>query len=482
MALLIGNGKYHLGPLANPANDARAIAESLLGMKFNVKVLLDATLREMTDGIKGYIDRVSRENAIGLFYYAGHGAQLAWRNFLIPVDATIGHLEDIPQQAYELNLLLGGLAKAVNPMNIIILDACRDNPFGNRVLPEQKGLSQFDAPPGSLLAYATSPGNTASDGSGANGLFTEHLLREMRNPQAKIEDVFKRVRLNVRLQSNGQQIPWESTSLEDDFYFVPQGEKPRDSRDEAGAKLQEERALWDGAAGSPDPKLTEAYLSRYPNGIYSELAQARLDKLLAAQGEKKLEVVSSTANPFSKGSAKGVGSYSIGDRFSYAEKDPISGVVQKTFTEVVTSADEFSTSFDGGKRILDLLGNEIKSPITRFLTPAQFYPAEYVVGQKWITKFQWLKGDGIPSFMELGFRVVERRNVAVSAGTFNAFVVEGSGQVVGGGAWRVSYLIDPDKCSRPIVMEMIGKGRIGGRYDPLSHKMELLEFRQMRPG
>ena len=111
-------------------------------------------------------------------------------------------------------------------MNIIILDACRDNPFGKKLPTEQKGLSQFDAPPNSLLCYATAPGNVASDGGGTNGLFTENLLREMRNPEAKIEDVFKRVRLKVRLASKGQQIPWESTSLEEDFYFNAAGINP----------------------------------------------------------------------------------------------------------------------------------------------------------------------------------------------------------------------------------------------------------------
>ena len=124
----------------------------------------------------------------------------------------------------DLNVLLQGLTRANNPMNVVILDACRDSPFGRRVPVEQKGLSQFDAPPGSLLAYATSPGNVASDGEGANGLYTENLLRELKVPEAKIEDVFKRVRLNVRRRSNGQQIPWESTSLEEDFYNMKECE------------------------------------------------------------------------------------------------------------------------------------------------------------------------------------------------------------------------------------------------------------------
>src|SRR6185369_12318501 len=121
--------------------------------------------------------------------------------YLIPVDPVIEKLEDMQAKTVELNALLEGLMKAQNPMNVIILDACRDDPFGGRVRSQQKGLSQFDAPPGSLLAYATAPGNTAADGEGANGLYTEYLLRELKVPGAKIEDVFKRVRLNVRSKS-----------------------------------------------------------------------------------------------------------------------------------------------------------------------------------------------------------------------------------------------------------------------------------------
>ena len=121
---------------------------------------------------------------------------------------------EIEAQGVDMDTLLTSLTRAKNPMNMVILDACRDNPFGELVALQQKGLSQVDAPPGTLLAYATAPGNTAADGLGANGLYTENVLKELQTPGSKIEDVFKRVRLNVRMQSRGRQIPWESTSLE----------------------------------------------------------------------------------------------------------------------------------------------------------------------------------------------------------------------------------------------------------------------------
>lgn len=221
IALIIGNNKYKETPLKNPANDAKAIAAELAECGFKVDLTLDAGRQTLISAIEKYADLLAKSKGVGLFYYAGHGAQLGWRNYLIPVDAEIDKLEDMKTKTVDLSSLLTGITKSQNAMNIIILDACRDNPFGSRVPTEQKGLSQFDAPPGTLLAYATAPGNTASDGSGENGLYTENLLKELRVADAKIEDVLKRVRLNVRRTSSGQQIPWESTSLEDDFYFLP---------------------------------------------------------------------------------------------------------------------------------------------------------------------------------------------------------------------------------------------------------------------
>ena len=228
VALVIGNSKYPDSPLTNPLNDANAMGKELKVLGFDTQILLDSNLKDLGSAIQTYSGRIAKSKAIGLFYYAGHGVQLAWRNYLIPVDANIDRVDDIPRQTFELNKMLLALNKAQNPMNIIILDACRDNPFGKKLPTEQKGLSQFDAPNNSLLCYATAPGNVASDGAGVNGLFTENLLREMRDPEAKIEDVFKRTRLKVRLASKGQQIPWESTSLEEDFYFNAKGLSPQD--------------------------------------------------------------------------------------------------------------------------------------------------------------------------------------------------------------------------------------------------------------
>jgi uncharacterized caspase-like protein len=244
LALVIGNSRYASMPLQNPANDATAIAATLKETGFAVDLRLDAKKAAMEEAIRGFIERAGKQKAVGLFYFAGHGFQLSWRNFLVPVDAAPGTADEVPKQAVDIATLLQGLGWADNPMNIIILDACRDNPFETE-LKTGKGLSQMDAPIGTLLAYATAPGNTAADGNGRNGLYTENLLREMRKPDTRIEDVFKRVRLAVRRASQGQQIPWESTSLEDDFYFLPPADLKKLSQEELERQFAEERAAWE---------------------------------------------------------------------------------------------------------------------------------------------------------------------------------------------------------------------------------------------
>ena len=241
-ALVIGNSAYSFGALKNPSNDARAIAEELKRTGFDVVLGVDLARAQMVEAIQAYGQAVAQSKAIGLFYFAGHGVQLAWRNYLLPTDAALEKVEDIQAKCVDVNALIESIGKAANPMNVIILDACRDNPFAHEGKLEQKGLSQLDAPPGTLIAYATAPGNVASDGEGQNGLYTENLLREILVPEAKIEDVFKRVRLAVRRRSNGLQIPWESTSLEEDFWFIPPKELKRLADQEAERARREEEA------------------------------------------------------------------------------------------------------------------------------------------------------------------------------------------------------------------------------------------------
>ena len=138
--LVIGNSKYPDSPLTNPANDAVAISKVLNLLGFNTSLLMDASLKNLSSTIQKYTDQLSKQKAVGFFYYAGHGVQLGWRNYLVPVDAEIDRVDDIPKKTYELNAMLSALTKAQNTMNIIILDACRDNPFGKKLPREPQAL------------------------------------------------------------------------------------------------------------------------------------------------------------------------------------------------------------------------------------------------------------------------------------------------------------------------------------------------------
>jgi len=220
IALVIGNGNYPSAPLRNPVNDARAVAEALKACGFQVTKLEDADREAMFGAVREFGTRIM-QGGVGLFYYAGHGMQVKGRNYLIPVRADIRMEDEVPAQALEVDLVLAKMESARNRLNVLILDACRNNPFARSFRSGSAGLAQMDAPVGSYIAFATAPGKTAFDGTGTHGLYTQHLLANLRTPGLKVEDVFKRVRAGVLQDTNGGQVPWDSSSMTGDFYFVP---------------------------------------------------------------------------------------------------------------------------------------------------------------------------------------------------------------------------------------------------------------------
>jgi hypothetical protein len=430
MALVIGNGKYkNAAELRNAPGDAKAIGGALKASGFEVTLKLDTGREEMLEAIRAYVHLMEQKKHVGLFYFAGHGVQLAWRNYLLPVDAAIGTIDDVARQSVEIARLIDGLSKAANPMNVIILDACRENPLGKSIPVEHKGLSQMDAPNSSLLAYATSPGNVASDGDGANGLYTENLLREIKVPEAKIEDVFKRVRLGVRRKSNGAQIPWESTSLEEDFWFLPPREAKKLSEEDRNNAFKEELALWEKVQNATAPAPLEDYLRRFPSGKFSELAQLRLEQVLAKQGEKKIALDTQSGNPFTKGSASVSLDIKVGDSYSNLLINLMTNG-RRNETETVTKVTEAGIELSSG-RIIDPLGNVIRTRDGRTVRGAQTMPLDYAVGKHWTTRFITAFADGRSGDTEFSFKVVTRENIAVPAGSFNAFRIEGSGVYAG---------------------------------------------------
>src|SRR5581483_1974409 len=219
IALVIGNGSYaNAPPLKNPTNDANDMADALAKLGFNVARGIDLNQRQMKAMIREFGQKL-KSGGQGLFYFAGHGVQLRGRNYLIPVDASIQSETDVEDQGVDANLIMGLMDEAGNALNVVILDACGNNPFSRSCRSVSSGLAQMDAPSGTLIAYATAPGSVASDGSVRNGLYTQELLKNMAVPGLSIEEVFKRVRVAVRSATGGKQTPWESSSLTGDFYF-----------------------------------------------------------------------------------------------------------------------------------------------------------------------------------------------------------------------------------------------------------------------
>jgi len=463
VALVIGNGKYKDAPaLKNAPNDATAIGAALKASGFEVTLKIDTGREQMLEAIRAYVHLMEQKKHVGLFYFAGHGVQLDWRNYLLPIDAVIDKLEDVAKQSVDIARLMEGLTKAANPMNVIILDACRENPFGTAKPVAQKGLSQMDAPTQTLLAYATSPGNVASDGDGVNGLYTENLLREIKVPEAKIEDVFKRVRLGVRRKSNGAQIPWESTSLEEDFWFIPPKDLKAASDADKTRLFEEELAAWEKVkeAGSPAP--LEEYLRRWPSGPFSELAQLQLDKVLAKQGEKKIGIVASAGNPYTQGLVAADTAFKIGDAYGYIVMDRETRATLNKINSVCTEIRENEVIFGDGVLILDRLGNTVKVPNGNRFTPRQDQPTEYAIGKKWSTRFGVINPSGRTGESEFEFRITRREKITVPAGSFECFVIEGEGYTVlpiGKVEMKNVRWMAPDKVRRPVAMEQYQKFR-----------------------
>lgn len=219
LALVIGNGAYPSKPLRNPTNDATAVAEELRKLGFAVTMGLNESQSEMEQMIRAFGDLLKSDCGVGLFYYAGHGVQIAGRNYLIPVNADIQNEADYKYKTVDLNWALDQMYSDQNPLNIVILDACRSDPFPRSHRSDQGGLAQVSAPTGTLIAYATAPDSTANDGDGANSPYTQELIRQMRVPGVLVETMLRHVAEQVSARTGGRQEPWFNANIKGDFYF-----------------------------------------------------------------------------------------------------------------------------------------------------------------------------------------------------------------------------------------------------------------------
>jgi len=228
VALVIGNSAYASMPLRNPVSDATAMAEALRGCGFEVMLVADAGLRAMEEAIDAFGDRLG-EGSAALFYYAGHGLQSGGQNYLVPVDAAMKAEKDARYECVDADRVLVRMESARAGVSIVILDACRSNPFERNFRAAGAGLATMNAADmniGCLIAYSTSPGRVAEDGSGSHSLYTASLLEHLKTPGLPVEEVFKRVRAEVLEGTASAQKPWESTSLTGSFFFVPPAAAP----------------------------------------------------------------------------------------------------------------------------------------------------------------------------------------------------------------------------------------------------------------
>lgn len=282
IALIVGNSQYtQISPLANPKNDAALMARTLRELGFEVVLSIDANRRDMGRSILEFGKKLRHagKDSIGLFYYAGHGIQARGANFLVPIGATIQDDADFDIEAINVSNILSQLRSAGNALNIVILDACRNNPYPSSDRSGGRGLARLEAASGTFVAFAAGPGQVAEDGRGTNSTYTAALAIEMRQPGLTVEQVFKRVRVKVEDETGGNQTPWEESSLRGDFYFQSKPEQPNQGD-------QVERAHWNTINESNDIVRFQNYINEYPEGMFSEVARLKID-MLEAEATKR---------------------------------------------------------------------------------------------------------------------------------------------------------------------------------------------------
>ena len=281
VALVVGNGAYAQSPLPNTINDARAMTDVLGRLGFKVITRLNATQREMHHAIVEFGDELEK-GGIGLFYYAGHAVQIRGKNFMIPIGSAISVEDHVEPESVDLNKVIGRMAGARNKLNVVILDACRDNPFGDTFQFYSEGLAQARAPAGTYIAYAAAPGEVAADGTGVNSFYTGALVKALPDQGVSIEETFKQVRASVIRETKGLQVPWTASSITENFFFNPEPPKVAEKAQKGADKaVDREVVFWQSIFSSARPEDFEAYLEQFPAGNFAALARNRLADLHA---------------------------------------------------------------------------------------------------------------------------------------------------------------------------------------------------------
>ncbi len=296
VALVIGNSAYQHAPqLANPQNDASDMASKLTGLGFVVVTGHDLDLTGMRRSIREFVGKVEGAD-VALFFYAGHGLQVNGGNYMIPVDAQLRSNNDLDFEALPIELVLSAMERNAK-VNLVFLDACRDNPLaatlarslGTRSMLVGRGLAKLDTGVGSLIAFATQPGNVALDGAGRNSPFTTALLKHLGTPGQSITDDLIAVRRTVLQVTDGKQIPWDSSSLTGPVVLSPAPVPVTATSPAATADTDRtvELTYWNSIKDLTESSFFEAYLQEYPNGAFGTLAKLKIAAIAEREKERK---------------------------------------------------------------------------------------------------------------------------------------------------------------------------------------------------
>lgn len=387
IALVIGNASYPTSPLINTKNDAKAISEALKKLGFEVSTLTDQRRSETLRAVRSFSEKLKANNAIGLFYFAGHGMQFRGKNFVIPVDAYIRSQDEVDEQGVDVQFIVDRMGSAGSSSLILILDACRNNPFLQPGARDVSGLAAIDGPPGTLIAFSAAPGKTALDGDGENSPYTKRLVEVLSTPGIPIEEVFKRVRVGVLSDTDKQQVPWENTALTRDFYFRPSISNANVSPEKSVLAPLSEDVHWAEIKNSRSIYDYVSYYQKFPNSGRTKEIVGRVNVLLELN---KLPTVLESELPIFAANSGYIGAESKPVNKYMAEYFGLGSPRGILITNVKSDSVAEKTGLLAGDIVLKVNGQDVPQ-FASFVEVRNWFiqtirPGEYITGVVWRDK------------------------------------------------------------------------------------------------
>jgi hypothetical protein len=346
VALVMGNSAYTSAPLKNPTNDAKDMAAKLKGMGFTVVERNNLTAKQIGSTLREFRSKLT-PGSVALVYYAGHGLQIKGENYFPTVDAEITGEEDVPNQSLAMRQIMDVLEEAKTRLNLVFLDACRNNPYQRSFRSSSDGLSRVNAPSGTLISFATRPGSVAADGTGRNGLYTGALLEAMDSRGDQIEQVLKRVVTRVKAGSKNQQEPWMEGSIDGEFCFGACQNREFDNS-------QLEIESWRSAVRLDSIESYRIYLKEYPKGRFVDMANISISKIRSGVPLLKVDIQNTDPIP-----SKPNDSSNVLIEATKAEKENLKSTYKQP--------NELKDGFTSGAKIHMVGGSNVGKPYLGFI-------------------------------------------------------------------------------------------------------------------